>query len=91
LRIAGSIDRGRTGDRVQLQRRSAGRWLTQSSATLTAGRRFRFSFSALLGTHAYRVVRPATPGLGEGVSSTIKLRGVRSPVRSRHTSPHAKS
>jgi hypothetical protein len=81
LRIAGSIDRGRTGDRVQLQRRTAGRWQTQSSATLTAGRQFRFSFSALLGTNAYRVVRPATPGLGQGVSSTIKLQGVRRPVR----------
>jgi PLD-like domain len=73
VRFTGSATAGKAGDVVRLQRRDSKGWRTVSSTRLSATRSYALAAKAPAGKTAFRVVRPATTGYAQGVSSTQRV------------------
>jgi hypothetical protein len=73
VRFTGSASAGKAGDVVRLQRRDSKGWRTVTSARLSATRSYALAAKVPAGKTSFRVVRPASTGYGQGVSSTQQV------------------
>jgi hypothetical protein len=73
VRFTGSASAGQAGDVVRLQRRDGKRWRTVKAARLSRTRTYAVDTRVAAGTSRYRVVRPASTGYSQAISTTQQV------------------